>query len=455
MADELENKVEEVEAIAPAEDVVAEAPVEEVAEAAAPAEEVAEEVAEAPVEEVAEEAAPVAEEAPVEEAAPVVEEAPAAKPAKAAKKAPAKKDGKRVFIFGGTGFLGYYASLEFLRKGWSVDTLALPVKDDEALSGIGDWFPKEVGLKFGNLFEMTLDELKVILDDNYDAFVYAVGPDDRVVPKAPAYDFFHNLLVEKVKTVFTAARDVGIPKGVLLSSYFCYFDRIWPEKKLSEHHPYIRVRNEQANAMIEIGGDKMQVVVLELPYIFGRMPERMPLWKEVFLDRFEKMPAVFFPKGGTTMIHVTGIAEAIVAGTINGVTGKYPIGNVNMKYKEMIQIMYDACGNTKKILNVPTWMAYLGGWWIDKNFKKEGREGGLDHAKLMPDIQSKDYYLDPKPVREALGYEALGYNGGLGIIEGITDTIRACYPERFDENGVLKAEFVIPEKKRQYKGPIL
>ena len=57
------------------------------------------------------------------------------------------RDIKKVFIFGGTGFLGYYAALEFLRKGVAVDTLALPVKDDKDLSGVGDWFPKEVGLK--------------------------------------------------------------------------------------------------------------------------------------------------------------------------------------------------------------------------------------------------------------------------------------------------------------------
>jgi hypothetical protein len=168
------------------------------------------------------------------------------------------------------------------------------------------------------------------------------------------------------------------------------------------------------------------------------------------------MPALFFTKGVTTMIHVTGIAEAVVAGTLNGKHGhKYPIGNKNVTFKEMLQIMNDVSGETKKVITVPTWTAALGGWLIDKKFAKEGREGGLDHTKLMYDIQSRYYYYDAKPVWEQLGYEELGYNGGLGIIEGITDTIKACYPERFDENGNLKAEYVIPEKKRQYKGQII
>jgi nucleoside-diphosphate-sugar epimerase len=135
----------------------------------------------------------------------------------------------KVFIFGGTGFLGYYSALEFLRKGHSVDTMALPVKDDKDLSGVGDWFPKEVGLKYGNLFEMSEEELTEVLK-GYDAMVYAVGPDDRVVPKAPAYDFFHNLLVKACGRVFSAAKKAGVKKAVLLSSYFCYFDRTYPER---------------------------------------------------------------------------------------------------------------------------------------------------------------------------------------------------------------------------------
>lgn len=356
---------------------------------------------------------------------------------------------KKVFIFGGTGFLGYYSTLEYLRQGWKVDTMSLP---DIPL---GDWFPKEVGVKYGDLFKMSYEELKEALDDNYDAMVYAVGPDDRVVPQAPAYNFFYDRLVTACGVVFKAARDAGIPKAVLLSSYFCYFDRTHPEWHLSEHHCYIRVRNEQAAEMIKIGGDKMEVVVLELPYIFGCMPERVPLWKEVFIDRFAKMPAYFFPTGGTTMIHVTGIAEAVYAGTVNGKGGhKYPIGNVNVKYMDWLKIMNDVSGERKKVVGVPTWMAAIGGYFVDRKFKKEGREGGLDHVKLMKDIQSRDYFYDAQAVWKELGYDELGYNGGMGIIEGIKDTMRACLPERYDEKGNLKPEWVIPKEKLQYKGPV-
>jgi len=93
----------------------------------------------------------------------------------------------KVFIVGGTGFLGYYATLEFLKRGHEVDTMALP---DIPL---GDWFPKDkVGVSYGNVFEMSHDDLVEVFK-GYDAMVYAVGPDDRIIPKAPAYDFFHRI----------------------------------------------------------------------------------------------------------------------------------------------------------------------------------------------------------------------------------------------------------------------
>ncbi|GAG71712.1 unnamed protein product [marine sediment metagenome] len=99
----------------------------------------------------------------------------------------------KVFNVGGTGFLGYYATLEFLKRGHEVDTMALP---DIPL---GDWFPTDkVGVSYGNVFEMSHDDLVEVFK-GYDAMVYAVGPDDRIIPKAPAYDFFHFRKIEKLE----------------------------------------------------------------------------------------------------------------------------------------------------------------------------------------------------------------------------------------------------------------
>ena len=365
-----------------------------------------------------------------------------------------KFDVKKVFIAGGTGFLGFYSAKLFLEMGCSVDTIALPLESENLQAG--DWFPSEIGTVYGNLFEMSEDQIYDMLKDHdYDTFVYGLGPDDRVTPKAPAYDFFHERLVVQCTKIVRAAKRAGIRRCVVMNSYFAYFDRL-PENngKLSRIHPYIRVRNEQAAECIALGeAGKFDVMIMEFPYIFGNMPGRVPLWKGVFLDRFAKMPAVFFPNGGTTMIHVKGIAESVVAAAFNGEHGgKYVIGNEDWKYKDMINTMMSSIGSKKRFCPVPVWMCALGGWYLNVAHRRKGEEGGLNYQKLMSTIQSKDFFLGEKVIketREALGYAELadkykqltgkvGFNGGGDVKTGIEQTMRACYPEMYDEQGNLR-----------------
>ena len=374
-----------------------------------------------------------------------------------------KLDIKKVFICGGTGFLGFYSAKEFLRQGVEVSVLALP---NEITLG-QSWWPSEIKVNYGKLFDFKNDKATDLVTKEqlvdyfkgHDVLVYAVGPDDRMhtTPGVSGYDFFHKYLVDKVIPVFEAAKEAGVKKAVLLNSDFAYFNRIWPEKHLADRHPYIKVRCEHGDALIKVGGGRanggMDVVVLELPYIFGNMPEREPLWKEIFLDRFAKMPAVMFPKGGTNMIHVNGIAEAVVAASYYGEHGdKLPIGAYDETYKTMINMMMEDCGATKRYMGVPTWMATIGGYMVANSIKKTNQDSGLNYKYLMKDIQSQKLYFGQDvidAVRKHLHYDEFGYNGGGSLEDGIKKTMIACYPHRFDENGNLieKWKGVNPCKK--------
>jgi len=327
----------------------------------------------------------------------------------------------KIIIVGGTGFLGYHALLVALHRGYSVDTLAI---DDIEL---GEWYPKEVNVRYGNIFEISEEDLKEHFT-SYDAMIYAVGPDDRVTPPAPAYEFFHSRLVVACEKAVTAARKAGVKKCVILNSYFAYFDRIWPEKELSKHHPYIRCRVEQSERAVSAGGNKMSVIILELPYIFGSMPNRTPLWKDVFLDGFIKSKIIFFPKGGTNMIAAEHVGEAIIGALENGMHGRcYAVGDENHSYNEMLDMMFSALGMHKKIINIPRFIAVIAGIIINRKWKKKGLEGGLDARYLMRDILTCNLFFDPSDTAEKLGYK----RGGLE--ESIISTMKACYPERFKD----------------------
>ena len=323
----------------------------------------------------------------------------------------------KIMIVGGTGFLGYHSLLEALKRGHEVNALAI---DDVEL---GDWYPKEVNVEFGDVFELSEEDLLERFS-GYDWMIYAVGPDDRITPDAPAYEFFHTRLVDAVEKVTTAARKAGVKKIVILNS-----DRIWPEKGLSKHHPYIRCRVEQAEKVIAAGKNEMSVIILELPYIFGSMPNRIPLWKNVLLDRFARSKIILFPKGGTNMIAVEHVAEAIIGALEHGEHGKrYTVGDENHSFNEMLEMMMSAIGENKKIINIPRFLAVLAGMMIERDFKKKGLEGGLDAKFLMRDIMTHDLYFNPEDA-----VKKLKYNRG-GIKESILKTIKACYPEKFEHS---------------------
>lgn len=322
----------------------------------------------------------------------------------------------KVFIVGGTGFLGYYATLEFLKRGHEVDTMALP---DIPL---GDWFPKDkVDVSYGNVFEMSHDDLVEVFKD-YDAMVYAVGPDDRIIPKAPAYDFFHERLVEACGRVVKGAKDAGVKKVAICNSYFAYFDREFPELELAEHHPYIKCRVEQAERCINIGGDDMDVMILELPYIFGTMPEREPLWKEIFVKRIEKMRGIiWFFKGGTVMMSVERVGESIAGAIERGRGGKrYPCGDECVSWKEWLSWITEAMDVKRRIVTMPTFFGTWFGSYLRWKDKKEGKEGGLNHKRLFKDIQCREFYYDPTSTCEELGVS----RGGLK--DSVIETIKRC-----------------------------
>lgn len=142
-----------------------------------------------------------------------------------------------VLVIGGTGFIGYPAVHELLRRGHSVTAIALrqPVAQQP--------LPPQVKLILADMDKFSDDELRQLLT-GYDGLVFAAGVDDRVTPRAPAYPFFYHANVQSAVRVFTLARQAGVRRGVLMSSYFVHFARLWPELQLGARHPYIRSRLE-------------------------------------------------------------------------------------------------------------------------------------------------------------------------------------------------------------------
>ncbi|MBU0926381.1 MAG: NAD(P)H-binding protein [Spirochaetes bacterium] len=320
-----------------------------------------------------------------------------------------------VFMVGGTGFLGYYTVRELIARGHAVSTIALPPMPAEGL------LPPQVRCRLGNVFELSDDEILAMLAGQ-DGFMYAAGLDDRVIVDRPAYPKFREANVDQCMRLVGLARRAGVKKVVVYGSYFTYCDRMWPELDLTGRHCYIRSRDEQRTAALAASGDGMEVVVLELPYIFGTMPGRKPLWT-FLVDILRGMGGtVYYPQksGGTAMVTVSQVAKAAAGALERGEGGKsYPIGGVNMPWSEFIPLLLEGIGEGAGVVHLPKLLYKLGNLKMVLDHKKHGKEGGLDLIALA-EIMYREAYIDPEPSMLALGY------GHDDVKAAIRETVAEC-----------------------------
>ena len=319
----------------------------------------------------------------------------------------------KVFILGGTGFIGTHATQALLENGHQVSTLAFPPLPPEGL------LPEDVRISLGNFNELGDEEVLDLLTGCQGA-VFAGGVDDRVTPKAPAYPFFYEMNVLSSARFFRLAAQAGVRRGVLLSSYFAHFNQEWPELQLSEHHPYIRSRVEQETEVIAASGNALDVMILQLPYIFGHMPGRMPLWKPVLDYIHSPLPWIFYPRGGSAMVGVDKVAEAILGALERGTGGmRYPIGDENLTWQEWLRRLMHLQGMEKRIVTLPDWLVKLGLLVVKGWHKLRGLEGGLDPAHFLA-LQTRRTFLNPGPAQQALGFE-----GGT-LEQAFRQTVKGC-----------------------------
>lgn len=315
-------------------------------------------------------------------------------------------------IIGGTGFVGYHTTNELLKRGHRVTVLARNLPADDLL-------PPGVRQVQGDLPDMDDATLTELLR-GHDGLVYAAGADDRTLPPRPAYPFFHLHNVETVGRVFALAREVGVRRGVVCSSYFAYFERTQPEWELATHHPYIRSRAAQAKAAFAAGGDSLAVSVLELPYIFGSMPGRRPLWSPLIAYLRSPWP-LFYTRGGTSMVPVARVADAIAGALERGEHRRcYPIGAENRTWPELLEPLSRMAGRPKRVWAVPTLLVVMALALVGLYHRLTGRESGL-HPTAFIKLQTRLTYFDPRPSQEALGFT------GHGLDEALQDTVDACW----------------------------
>ena len=311
----------------------------------------------------------------------------------------------KVLMIGGTGLLGSAAAQIFVDRGNEVKTLSLPPLPQ------GAPLPPEMEIVFQDANKLTDDEM-VEMMKGYDMFVFATGVDERVEFPAPVYDAYYKYNIAPLERYLPLAKKAGMKGAVVCGSYFAWLAKDRPEMRLTEKHPYIKSRIDQENVCEKYSDANFQVAVLELPYIFGTQPGRKPVWVILIeqLQRFENMPVTMYSKGGTAMLTVRQVGEAMVGAAEHAYAaaekgeGKfraYGISCYNYTWEQFLKIVYRAMDGIpdRKIVGVPTWMFKAFGLKMRKDYANRGIQSGIDPVGLA-DIMDRNLFIPTDDCKE-------------------------------------------------------
>jgi nucleoside-diphosphate-sugar epimerase len=288
----------------------------------------------------------------------------------------------KVFLIGGTGFLGCAAAEELIAHGHEVSAIALPPVPE------GVQLPPKMEFKFRDYLTLTDDEIRECFS-GCEGFVFAAGADERIT--APP------LNITPLERLLLIAKECGVKHTVICGTYFSYFDRKWPHMELSYWHPFIRNHREQEETALSLADDNFNAAVLEFPYIFGVQQGREPVWTVIVKALRGMNMVTMYPKGGTTMITRNQAAQAI-AGALEKTKGakRWPIGCYNMPWKDFLAIVHKNMGMPERlVMTIPDLLIKPEIKYIEKKLR-EGSDkiGNKFYLPKFLCLQSAQTYID-------------------------------------------------------------
>ncbi|WP_326559681.1 NAD-dependent epimerase/dehydratase family protein [Micromonospora sp. NBC_01796] len=295
----------------------------------------------------------------------------------------------RILVVGGSGLIGAHVVDVLRERGHAVTTVARTARP-----GVDHLLDLE---------SASIDDLRPLLA-GHDGVVYATRSDEqRPLPK-PILPAFRRDIVEPVVRLFTAARLEGLSRGVIMGSYYTYFDRLHPQWRLADRHTYVRCRLEQALEGRAAAGPELPVAVLELPFIFGRAGDRLPNWAGP-LDRWAKSRSpLVAPVGGSAAAAARSVAEIAVDALEKASGADIPVADENLTWNDMITRIAEAVGRPRRVGRLPAGAVRAFLRFGGRMQALGGKESGINPS-YFGDLLTTELFIEPttgRPLDPAL-----------------------------------------------------
>jgi nucleoside-diphosphate-sugar epimerase len=303
-----------------------------------------------------------------------------------------------VSVIGGTGQLGHFVTKHIYSKGHKTKAIGIGKLPEKG------FLPDDTKIEIADTGALRVNQLADLLQGS-DVVIHAAGADGRALFDTPAIEGYRKQNVDAVRNLIEAMKKIGSKKLILLGSYYTYIDRVFPDLKIPDYSPYVKSRVEQAQLVLESTPADWEVGILELPYIFGAAPGRGTLWN-FYIDMIQQaVGSISVHSGGSACITMNQVGIA-AANACEKVIGKrfFPIGNSNLKYKEIFEIFAEILGSKIEVIAKPD------SYFLDDAIKQAeklisiGKESAYDPIKLL-EWESLDFYIDPSYSMELLQFQ--------------------------------------------------
>lgn len=282
--------------------------------------------------------------------------------------------GKRVFVTGGTGYIGGAVVRDLVAEGAAVTVLARRPHLAPQLSGR----PAVTVVKGDVTDAATLDLA------GHDVAVHAAAWVAFGIPVAKRKRFWETN-VEGTAAVVDAARKAGVPKLVHVSSVAA-FGETGPTPadetfvRGPSHRSFYEETKRAAHDVAMAATDLDPAVVMPgvvvgkaRPWPDGRPASgRGPF--DVFFQRFAagRLPAVVTGDKATPYVHVDDVSAAIVAAAERG-RGAYLLTDGDLTFRGLMEAFAARTGRKVPRLGVPVGVVHAGSWLVEKAYHAQGK----------------------------------------------------------------------------------